>query len=83
MNRPTDYPIADVIRAAEYRAYIEVIVLCPYCKQHHNHALLEWATEEWYARRCCKDTAHALKKQGRPECGRYYFLAPRNVPQEK
>ena len=71
------YPIADVIRATEHPAYIEVIVLCPYCKHHHSHALLEWATKMWYERRSCVAATHALKKMGLTQVGGYQYLAPR------
>ena len=72
-----DFPIAEVVRAAKYHEYIEVVVLCPYCKQHHGHALLEWATKVWYERRGCDAATRALEKQGRTQGGSYYFLAPR------
>ena len=74
---PTDYPIADVVRAAEHHAYVAVVVLCPYCKQHHSHALLEWATKVWYEHRSCYATTRALEKKGLTQGGSYQFLAPR------
>ena len=80
MNKPTGYPIAEVVWVSQIENGLQVVVECPYCGRRHCHGTALLEDEERYEHRGSKCSTRDLKKKGLTSQGSYYFLVPTNVP---